>query len=258
MKSDPFPFRFFGVLFLLSIPFWVFGALAGSELLPGLPVSALMAVCPTIAAGLLVWRAGGFADLKALLRSAGDCLRMQPWAWFVALGTMPVVMVLSGVVLVSMGQTLPAPRIDLLQTLTLFAVFFVAATAEELGWTGYATRPLVKAHGLIVASLMIGVVSALWHVIPLLQVDRSWGWIAWWALGTLARRMIIVWLYVRGGQSVFSASLFHAMSNVSWMLFPVLGSHYDPVSTAVILIILTAFLVIPGGNLRVFGMPRRR
>ncbi len=252
MKSAPNPIRFFGLLFLLSMPFWLFGALAGGELLPGLPVSAFMAVCPTVAAGLLVWRAGGLADLKTFLRSAGDCLRMRPWAWFVALATMPIVMILSGAMLLVMGQTLPAPQISPVQTLTLLAVFFVAATAEELGWTGYATRPLVKAHGLIVASLLIGVVSAVWHVIPLLQVDRSWGWIAWWALGTLARRTIIVWLYVRGGQSVFSASLFHAMSNVSWMLFPVLGSHYDPVSTALVLVILTAFLIVPSGNSRKF------
>lgn len=248
MKSELFPFRFFAVLFVLSVPFWLFGALAGGELLPGLPVSAFMAICPTVAAGLLVSRAGGLAEVNAFLRSAGDCLKMRPWSWFIALATMPIVMVLSGVVLISLGETLPPPEISPLQTLTLFAVFFVAATAEELGWTGYATRPLVKAHGPIVAGLMIGVVSAIWHVIPLLQVDRSWTWIAWWALGTLARRMIIVWLYVRGGQSVFSASLFHTMSNLSWMLFPVLGSHYDPVSTALILMIFTVVLVLPGRN----------
>jgi hypothetical protein len=27
---------------------------------------------------------------------------------------------------------------------------------------------------------------------------------------------------------VFAASLFHAMCNLSWMLFPSYGSHYDP------------------------------
>ncbi|WP_421724337.1 type II CAAX prenyl endopeptidase Rce1 family protein [Bauldia sp.] len=253
MTSGPRPFVFFGLLFLLSVPFWLFGALIGDALLPGLPVSALMVVAPAIAAGLLVWRAGGAAELTAFLRRAGDFRGMRPWVWLVAFGTMPAVMVLSGVILVAVGAPPPAPQIGLTQTVALFALFFVSATAEELGWTAYATRPLVKAHGLIVAGLIIGLVSVVWHVIPLLQVDRSWDWIAWWALGTLARRMIIVWLYVRGGERVFSASLFHAMNNVSWMLFPIMGSHYDPASTALILVVLAAFILARSGNTRAFG-----
>ncbi|MEM1045259.1 MAG: CPBP family glutamic-type intramembrane protease [Pseudomonadota bacterium] len=243
MTSGPHPYRFFGLLFLLSIPFWLLGALGASDLLPGLPISAIMAVCPAIAGGLLIWHAGGSAPLTAFLRRAGDCAKMRPWAWGVALGTMPIVMVLSAAFLVFSGMVLPPPEIDPLQVLALFALFFVAATAEELGWTGYATRPLVEAHGFLRASLIIASVSVVWHVIPLLQVGRGWEWIAWWALGTSSRRVIIVWLYVRGGESVFSASLFHAMSNLSWMLFPVMGSHYDPISTALILVIFAVVAV---------------
>lgn len=107
-----------------------------------------------------------------------------------------------------------------------------------------------KKYGLIVAGLIIGTVAGVWHLTPLLQAERSWDWIAWWALGSVSRRLIIVWLYVRGGQSVLSATLFHAMSNVSWMLFPVMGSHYDPITTALILVVLIACLVGPTGNTR--------
>ncbi len=250
MKQDSDPLRFFGLLFLLSAPFWVLGAVAGHDLLPGLPISAFMAICPALAAILMVWRTNGPGAIKSFLRMTGDGFQIRPWVWIVALATMPAVMVLSGTVLLFMGKDLPAPQISLFQALALFTLFFVAALAEEIGWTGYATRPLVKAHGLIAAGLTIGLVSAVWHVIPLLQVERSWDWIAWWALGSIARRMIIAWLYVVGGQSVFAASLFHTMSNVSWMLFPVLGSHYDPVSTALILVVLAAILIGPIGNSR--------
>ncbi len=259
MNTERRPFLFFGLLIVLTVPFWVFGTLVNGELLPGLPVSAIMVICPVLAGGLLVLQAGGTAELVSYLRRAGDFVGMRPWVWIVALGTMPAIMFLSGVFLVSMGNALPAPQISLGHTLALFGLFFVSATAEELGWTGYATRPLVRNHGLIVAGLILGLVSVVWHLIPLLQVDRSWDWIAWWALGTVSRRMIIVWLYARGGQRVFSASLFHAMSNLSWMLFPVMGSHYDPMSVAIItlavalsVLVLEAFIRLRHGNQTLF------
>ncbi len=43
----------------------------------------------------------------------------------------------------------------------------------------------------------------------------------------MAARILIVWLYNNTGQSVFAASLFHATLHLSWMLFPVNGSHFD-------------------------------
>lgn len=36
-----------------------------------------------------------------------------------------------------------------------------------------------------------------------------------------------VWSYNNAGKSVFAASLFHATFNLSFMLFPVAGSHFD-------------------------------
>ena len=38
---------------------------------------------------------------------------------------------------------------------------------------------------------------------------------------------LIVWLCNNTGQSVFAAALFHATLNLTWMLFPVYGSHFD-------------------------------
>ncbi len=230
------PFRFFVLTFVLSLPFWALGSLAARDILPDLPISALMVICPALAAVMLIWRAGGAGAVKRFLSGAIDPRGMRLWVWLTALATMPLAMLLSALWLTATGQYLPVPQIALGQTLALFALFFLAATLEEVGWAGYATGPLARRHGLIRAGLIIGVVTLLWHLIPLLQTGRAWDWIAWWALGTMARRLILTWLYIRGGQRVFAASLFHAMSNLSWMLFPVMGSHYDPVSVAVILV----------------------
>ena len=62
------PLAFVLLVFGLSIPFWIMGAVTRRQLLPGLPVSALAAICPLLAAAILVGREGGAAGVVALLQ----------------------------------------------------------------------------------------------------------------------------------------------------------------------------------------------
>ena len=166
--------------------------------------------------------------------------------WGVALGFMPAVMLLSAVVQNASGDPLPPFVLDPARAAALFGLFLLAATLEEIGWTGHAANRLHGRFGVVGTGVLIGAAAALWHLIPLLQVDRSGEWIAWWVLGTVARRVVIVWLYVHGGRRVFTASLFHAMSNLTWMLYPVMGSHFDPAVTSPIVVGAAALLVLLG------------
>ncbi len=50
------PLAFFSLVFILSIPFWIIGQASPAELLPALPVGALMLLTPVIAASILVYR----------------------------------------------------------------------------------------------------------------------------------------------------------------------------------------------------------
>ncbi|MDP5218762.1 hypothetical protein Q5Y75_16150 [Ruegeria sp. 2205SS24-7] len=237
------PFVFFALTGVVSLPFWALGTLTDMRLLPALPLSALMVVAPATAASILVLRIGGVQALRRFWRRSVDAAAMRLWAWVVVVVTMPLVMVLSGAWLLATGHDLPAPQLDPGQLLGLFALFLFAATVEELGWTGYAARALYVSHGLLTAGAILGVATVLWHVIPLLQAGRKWEWIAWWSGGTISRRIIILWLFVHGGQSVFATSLFHAMSNLSWMAFPVMGSHFDPQSVAVIMVLIATLIL---------------
>jgi len=78
-------------------------------------------------------------------------------------------------------------------------------------------------------------------------VHRSLAFIAWWSLGTVAARVIIVWLYNNTGKSVFVAALFHTMINLTWQVFPINGSYYDPRVTGIITAIVAVVVVIVWG-----------
>jgi uncharacterized protein len=126
----------------------------------------------------------------------------------------------------------------------LCAGLFVGALGEELGWSGYAIDPMQARWGALRASLVLGLIWASWHYIALFQVDRSVAWIAWWTLGTVAARVIIVWLYNNTGKSVFVAALFHMTINLTWQLFPIGGSFYDPRVTSLILVVVAASIML--------------
>lgn len=235
------PWRFFALTFLLAVPFWVLGWQWGALLLPGLPVAALGAICPGLAAVILARRegnAGGF-----LLRSV-SVFGGTGWPFFAILLALGVGTATFAVLHIVQGTSFAIARPAKLAV--LIVMFLIGAWCEELGWSGYATDPLTAKHGTFVAALIIGIVWAVWHYIPLLQAGHDAMWIAWWTLGTLATRFILVGLYTGGGGSVPAAVLFHATSNLC--VFGMNGT-YDVRVTAIVLSVLAACLIAFGrGN----------
>jgi uncharacterized protein len=108
-------------------------------------------------------------------------------------------------------------------------MYFITGMGEELGWSGYAIEPMQTRWGALRASLLLGVVWAIWHSIAFVQTQYPAGWIVWQCIKTVAMRMILVWIYNKTGKSVLAANLYHTTDNVSWSLFPNYGSYYDPV-----------------------------
>jgi uncharacterized protein len=247
-KPGRSPAVFFLLVFALSGPFWLVASLAQIQLLPGLPLSAVMVLCPLVASLILVAFERGAAAVTAHLKRALDFRLIKRKAWYAPiLLLMPATAALAYVAMRVLGLPLPPPALSFSIVPTLFLLFFLAAMAEELGWSGYALDPLQNRWGALLASLIIGLVWAAWHVVPLLQVDRAPAWIAWWGVATVATRVLHTWLYNNTGKSVFGAALFHAMTNVSWQMFPNHGSHYDPRITAIILAIVALCVTIEWG-----------
>ncbi len=239
---------FFLLVLVLSIPFWLIGAVTDLQLMPGLSVSALMAFCPALAAAVLVYRVNGRAGVLGLLRRSFDFKRIRAKRWFIPiLLVMPGVSVAVYVLMRWMDMPLPAPQFSVPAALLMLVAFFVGALGEELGWSGYAIEPLQARWSALMASLALGAVGALWHLVPLLLVHRSPTWIAWWCVYDFASRVLVVWLYNNTGKSVFAVALFHATLNLSYTLFPVHGSYFDMRLGGLVMAIAAAVVTVVWG-----------
>lgn len=76
--------KFFLLVFVFSAPFWLMGPVAEQKLpLPfSLLVSALVLVCPMIAALILVYREGGSDGVKQLLKRILDYRKIRHKIWY--------------------------------------------------------------------------------------------------------------------------------------------------------------------------------
>lgn len=242
---------FFILVFALSVPFWILGAIAtdATDSLPiNLPISALGAVCPLLAAVILVYRERKMKGVKALLERAFDFNKIKHKRWFLPLVLlMPIIALLSYGYLMIKGTMLPEPSVPFLSVLIFFFVYFIGAIGEEIGWSGYVIEPMQNRFGALKASLIVGFVWAIWHIIPWSQANQTTTWIIWQSIGTVFLRVIMVWLFNNTGKSVFAMVLFHAMINISPYLIPNYGAHYNPFIFSILLGI-TAIAIASGGG----------
>jgi len=92
---------------------------------------------------------------------------------------------------------------------------------EELGWRGYLQNELTRRHSLLRASLIVGVIWAVWHL-PLWFISGYQGadlllYIVFFAVGLIAFSVIIGFVYGRG-RNLLYAILLHQMLNFSGRL----------------------------------------
>jgi uncharacterized protein len=249
------PSKFFVWVMALSTPFYMWGAIRPVRGLPfGLPATAVMVVLPAAVATILTRRNRGGDAAWALWRRVGDVERIQSTRWLaISLLCMPAVSLLGYAIMWVLRMPLPTViSVPLVRLPMIFAVFFVGAVLEEIGWTGYATEPLQQQSGILGAGITIGAVWALWHLVPWwLGQAHPLTWVCGQTLATIAMRIVMGWIYAFGGRSLLLAVLFHTMINTSYSLFPNGGSHYNPWAVAGPLIIIAGLIALHEGRRRV-------
>ena len=86
---------------------------------------------------------------------------------------------------------------------------------EEIGWRGFALPRLTERFGLAGASLLLGVISAAWHL-PLFFIagtDTTGQSFPLFLLSVTAVSVALAWLYARTGGSLLLVMLMHAAVN---------------------------------------------
>ncbi len=243
---------FFFLVFSLSLPFWILGAVGPdfTKIFPiKLPISALMTFCPVIAAVILVHREQKSRGVEALLSRTLDFSRIKDKRWYLPMvWLMPVIALLSYGIAKWAGTFISEPQTPVSFILVFFVVYFIGAIGEEIGWSGYAIAPLQRKYGALNASIILGVIWAIWHIIPWSQTHQTPAWIFWQAISTVLMRISMVWLFNNTGKSVFAMVLFHTMINISPYLVPNAGSHYDPFISCILLLATVVAIVFLWGS----------
>jgi membrane protease YdiL (CAAX protease family) len=141
--------------------------------------------------------------------------RVPPVWWAVALLTPPVLTVAAAVLNVAFGASVPSSDdlgtwTNVLPTFALILLVPVIGGAwEEPGWRGYALPRLLARRSALEASLILGVLWALWHVPVFLIGDQHWSDLVLVVVVTV----VLTWLFRNAFGSVLIAMVFHAMNN---------------------------------------------
>jgi membrane protease YdiL (CAAX protease family) len=163
--------------------------------------------------------------------------------WYLALLIFPVLLLAVSLAL----STWVAPEL----APTLFApgilMGLLAGSIEEIGWMGFAYPKMRDKVGIVRVSLVLGVLHALWHVLPdFLGRYQAFGvlWlptIVGFCVHVVALRVLIVWVY-ENTESLLLAQLMHASSTGFFgVLIPI---DVAPVHTATFYLVYGSVLAI--------------
>jgi membrane protease YdiL (CAAX protease family) len=137
------------------------------------------------------------------------------WVVFALSYTLALKLVAAGLCRLVSGRWPPFGTESLLLIPFAIAISTPFQAGEELGWRGFALPRLAERFGLAGASLVLGLVWALWHL-PLffvLDVDKYGQSFVVYTVQVVAISVAIAMLCARTGGGLFLPMLFHAAIN---------------------------------------------
>jgi uncharacterized protein len=243
--------NFILLLFILSIPLWILGAIYDVQIFPGFNLYQLPLAMPMVAALILTYRENGRTGVLALLKRTYDFRNLKPKLWY-----LPILLIYPSIGFINYwivrfsGTSIPSPHFSLVILLGYSTVFFMTY-AEELGLTGYAIDRVQQRYSALTSGLLLGLVWAGYHIPSfIISGYYSFAWIFWHVLYIIVGRVLFVWVYNNAGKSLFAMALFHWTFGLFWILFPQTGNLqkappvYDPRIAAVIAIAYVAIVTL--------------
>lgn len=231
---------------MLSIPFWIAGYFASDFTQNNpmkLPISALMTFCPMISAIILLRLNKN--NITDFLKLIFDFKKINNKTWFIPIILlMPAIATISYVAANNYNIDFYNGHFPFISLVIFFFVYFIGAIGEELGWSGYATEPLQTKFGAFKASLILGLVWAVWHIVPYIEMGKTFNWILLQCIGTVLLRVVMIWIFNNTNKSVFAMILFHTMINLSPYLLAIDNVNINPFILTISLLVCIAVILI--------------
>jgi uncharacterized protein len=212
---------------------------------------------PLSAALIMTWMLEGRSGLNDLLARIFKWqigFRYYAFALLVPMGIFAIAVLINRVVTGAWPNLALLGSVDYLSYLTpvgalgLWLITF--GLGEETGWRGFALPHLQKTRSAAVATLLLGILWACWHL-PLFfyrdtYIQMGIAGFPMLALSLICAAMIFTWLYNSTQGSLLIVMLFHAVFN--WLTANEAGGQFAAILLSVAVIL--AALYIP----RRFGM----
>ena len=186
------------------------------------PVVLLGVFAPSLVALSLTVRSEGAAGALALLRRVVQWRVAARWYLFAVTYIAAIKLVVALIHRLAMGRW---PRFgDVPWYLIIAAIVFSTPFqgGEEIGWRGYALPRLAERFGLAMASVLLGLTWAFWHLpqffIP--EADTYGQSFIVYVLQVTALSVAIAWLYARSHGSLLLPMLMHSAVNNSKDIVP--------------------------------------
>jgi uncharacterized protein len=192
------------------------GATTGFSHFPGL-------LGPMIAALIITAIVSGRRGLREYL---GRSVQWRvPLRWY-GFAVLPIAIFLGVAALLAVSGG-PAPDLadlgefsglpELAWPLLILAVLVFNGYGEEAGWRGFLVPGLLKRYGPFTTSLIVAMIWFAWHVpsFPVIEGYRiaGLGIVPMMGIGLIAGSMILTWLYVGSGGSIWIVALWHLTYN---------------------------------------------
>lgn len=220
---------FFSLALVLTWIVWVPRALASHDVIRG-PVAELAVAlggvwswAPAVAALLAAALTGGRRSVREWLGRLGRWRVGPQWYGIALLGPIAFALLAGGIAAAfGLGDLWPRALDSGAAAIGFFAVLLLTdGLGEEAGWRGFALPALLERHRALVASLILGVFWAVWHLPLWITAGSTLDGSPWLyhLVDVPTTSILYTWLFLRSRESVPVAIVLHASLNL-WVAAP--------------------------------------
>lgn len=214
--------------------------------------SIFYAVGPTLAAFIVSQVTYGVQELdKGLMQWRVGLI------WYMVAVLSPIVLfTISQIVtkLLNLPVKIAVPQGDLsFYGILGFVINFFANTCEEIGWRGFALPRLQKRYSALIATLIVGILWALWHLPLVFLVGNPMSEFPFlWLIIIVTNAFIYTWIYNSTKGSILLVALFHGALNI----FGVFITGVSPMAYALVNFVVAIILITVFGKVNLSRQKR--